>query len=426
MPDVRPAFNQCLPLIGSENGSQVETRGDSQVSRIGADSLLWLDFRPGVHKVRPSSGPAERRRAEKLAFKVVRLRRARTIGMKKLLVAGLTAALAFGLYLNVDVGAQSAPTAPVGSRTAAKDDITDQVRDKSISIKAGLVNGDSLDYSVWFIGDVVASSGDAAARSNTTNQVVLTAAIKRPTGDNPKHLDAEIKFKSINIQSVSSHPGAKASKTVSVVAHADTEEGTGIWVDGVSKDTDPPKGYPTPSTLKTNMSKPAGHCEVVEDSQAMRRPSHGARFDTSDTSAESIPQRVVDPVVAMRLIFAGWAGHEFKLGSEVSFETMLSTDVAGGSAVPYTIRLIPDRAFGPDAENIERVSASIRCTPKEGSTMTIAGVEMPAPALAGKIQIDVKRGVPVALELDGTYQREQAPSVSGTIRIAVDLVPKAE
>lgn len=340
--------------------------------------------------------------------------------MRTLIGLGIASAALLPFALNALKTPATAQVARENVGRSDLKDITESLADKSLKIEAGLKEGEELNYAFGFHGESLVVNDGVAATSKTTTSVVLNLTTKKPGGDDPL-LEVEAKYTLLSILHDQAAEGQTKGKSLSLVVRTDVQEGNGLWIDGIEQDS-PPKGLPGASTVRSNMMQPCAYCRLGKGHQDLSRPAHAARF--TDAIDEAVPQRLLDPVLMMRTLFAGWGGREFKLGESFSFDSTLSTDTAGSYPVAYTVSLKATKAWGKEAE-AEIVGFEMTATPKAGARLEIEGVSVPAMELKGDVQIELKRGLVVKLGLSGEMNSGSGDTkASGELRITADLITK--
>jgi len=339
--------------------------------------------------------------------------------MRTPIVFGLAAALLCVPAMLVTKAPASAQTALPGTARAkgAMKDVTESVGDKALKILAGIAANDVISYNIGYHGEAVVTANGATASTKTTSSQALDFTFRKSSKDGePMDVDAKCNLLSLTTESQAS--GEDRGRVLSFVVRTDGDDGNGLYIDGVEQTT-PPKGMPTVANVKGNMSSPVAFARIGKDKQELSRPSHSARF--TDTAEENIAQNLLDPVTAMRLIFAGYAGRDVKIGETVSFDAHLSTDTSGSAPALYTVALKADKAYSSGTE-AEAVSFTLTATPKDGATMDLGGgVKVKAPTLTGDALIELKRGVALRISVAGNYDGE---GTMGSIRMRADLVEK--
>jgi hypothetical protein len=335
-------------------------------------------------------------------------------------VIGLAAALLAVpamLVIDAPASAQSATAGSARSKAAMKD-ITEKVGDKQLKVLAGIQANDTITYNIGYHGEAVVSANGAMAASKSTSGQILDFTFRKSTKDG-EPMDVEVKCILLSFTHESQASGQDKGRVVSFSTRSDgDDDGNGLFIDGI-EETSPPKGMPTASTVKSNMGTAVAFGRIGKDHQDLSRPAHSARF--TDTAEENIPHNLLDPVTAMRLVLAGYAGRDIKAGESMSFDAMLSTDTTGSAPVPYAITMTAEKILSTGDE-AEAVAFAMTATPKDGAAMDLGnGVSVKAPVLTGHATVELKRGVVLVLMLKGEYTGDAA---TGSISIRADLVEK--
>lgn len=340
--------------------------------------------------------------------------------MRTSIALGLAAALLAVpamLAIEAPASAQSATSGVARSKSAMKD-ISDKVAGTKLKTLAGIQAGDTLTYSIGYHGEAVVSANGGSAASKSTSGQILDFTFSKSSKDGDP-MNVEVKCIMLSFTQESQSSGQDKGRVVAFVTRTDgDDDGNGLFIDGV-EETSPPKGMPTASSVKSNMNTAVAYGRIGKDNQALSRPAHSARF--TDTAEENIPHNLLDPVTAMRLLLAGYAGHEFAVGDTVAFDAVLSTDTAGAAPVPCTVSMKAEKALSAGDE-AEAVSFAVTVTPKDGAMMDLGGgVSVKAPVLEGTATVELKRGVLLVVVLKGAYSGD---GVTGSIAIRADLVDK--
>lgn len=350
------------------------------------------------------------------------------------------AALTFGLLtLSVDnapsVLAQASSKAPEGFERG--DELSDDdLKGKTIEIKAGIKAGDRYFYGYDFSGSSSVSKGEVAAQSKSTTQAVVTVNINSSTESTKFKLNGE--YRQILMRQEID------GDRIELVA-VDGEKGmSSLLRNGVPVEPDKFPRLPSKDTLKNNLKNSAFFARL-NDNLGLEQPALAVNMPTSATSTYdpwSLPQRVLNPLPALRLAFAGFADREFAaIGESITLESGLAIDSATGVAHPYRITLKLTKVYGIKqtskatnadgtvgtedvTETILTVAdCEVEATPiNESGTVGTATVKLPA--MKGSAQLDLRRGLVSLMDIQGSYANAAGSDVTvrGDLRLRVALV----
>ncbi len=327
--------------------------------------------------------------------------------------------LVAGILSTLDSQAQEASGAEDKTEASGQEekDISASFQDQALEVKRGLKEENLLKYNIVSQGEITASSQEVVSLSSTTTSLALELNIKE--NQEEEFYELEARYNEIAIE----HTINGESWSYYVAQEGDGQ----TWKNGVPLDPEKATNIPLPSALKENLSKPVAYGNLNGEHYQLENPCHGVAFGNAD--GKNNPARLIDPLVFLPLLFAGYAEHDNRVGEAFQTEAMISLDTKQAKLRAYTLSLTLKEVFGKEAAKPLRARYTFEATPTfQAEPVDYDGFKLQQPKLNGEIELDPERGIILFADIKAEYQKAEGAEegVSGYHKITFNLDEQEE
>jgi len=295
-----------------------------------------------------------------------------------------------------------------------------EVEGLKITIGNELSEKDKLDYDISTYSNITTTMPDGTTSTIDAQTSLMFYLDFNGIEERPGMLRLSAKYGAIRMLT------RQDGETIELVAIGnDTARGvttsSSLLFNGVSPPDPERAGLPDAGTISTRMGEPVAFA-LLSDSNELSNCAHAISFNNQ--VARKDPGYLLDPLAFLRLLFAGWSAEsldEHGVGNTLEFATTLATDSASGVAAPYLITLKLREVYGDnDKKEATCADYDIEIAPRAVNLALDLtdenSLRFAPPSFKGSVSIDLKRGVIVSAQLDGTYPQTEA--ADGMIGIA--------